>query len=102
MVCMCVWSSLLKCGQRRGDDGGAFKIPKQQMHKQTLLNMVFPHLIWISLRIEQQIRKLLSSVRQKRKEKEHLLPCGPKNFTTNSLSPLRMVTSCLLSMLLGR
>lgn len=32
----------------------------------------------------------------------HLLPCGPKNFTTNSLSPLRMVTSCLLSMLGGR
>lgn len=32
-------------------------------------------------------------------KKKHLLPCGPKNFTTNSLSPLRMVTSCLLSML---
>lgn len=32
-------------------------------------------------------------------KKRHLLPCGPKNFTTNSLSPLRMVTSCLLSML---
>lgn len=32
-------------------------------------------------------------------KKKDLLPCGPKNFTTNSLSPLRMVTSCLLSML---
>jgi hypothetical protein len=35
----------------------------------------------------------------KKKKNKHLLPWGPKNFTTNSLSPLRMVTSCLLSML---
>lgn len=36
-----------------------------------------------------------------KKGEKHLLPCGPKNFTTNSLSPPRMVTSCLLSMLWG-
>lgn len=30
----------------------------------------------------------------------HLLPCGPWNLTMNSLSPPRIVTSCLLSILI--